>query len=43
MGSSYGVLKLSLSRALRATALSDEVLEACRALGRLAARTEMEP
>ncbi len=34
---------LSLSRALRATALSDEVLEACRALGRLAARTEMEP
>src|SRR6267143_540991 len=33
---------LSLARALRGTGLSDEVLEACRALGRLAARTEME-
>ncbi len=31
---------LSLSRALRGTDLSDEVLKACRALGRLAARQE---
>jgi TetR/AcrR family transcriptional repressor of nem operon len=31
---------LSLSRALRGTDMSDEVLKACRALGKLAAREE---
>jgi TetR/AcrR family transcriptional repressor of nem operon len=34
---------LSLSRALRGTDLSDEVLRACRALGRLALRGHAEP
>jgi TetR/AcrR family transcriptional repressor of nem operon len=33
---------LSLARALRGTELSDEVLRACRALGRLATRTDRE-
>ncbi|CAN5909372.1 hypothetical protein BH11MYX4_BH11MYX4_50820 [soil metagenome] len=32
---------LSLSRALRGTPLSDDVLEACRALGKLAARHDV--
>lgn len=34
---------LSLARALRGTPLSDEVLRACRALGRLATRTDAPP
>lgn len=33
---------LSLARALRGTPLSDEILRACRAFGRLAARTDTE-
>jgi TetR/AcrR family transcriptional repressor of nem operon len=33
---------LSLARALRGTELSDEVLRACRAVGRLATRTDRE-
>ncbi len=33
---------LSLSRALRGTELSDEVLKACRAVGRFAARDDLE-
>ncbi len=33
---------LTLARALRGTELSDEVLRACRALGRLATRTDRE-
>jgi TetR/AcrR family transcriptional repressor of nem operon len=33
---------LSISRALRGTELSDEMLKACRALGRLAARNDLK-
>jgi TetR/AcrR family transcriptional repressor of nem operon len=34
---------LSISRALRGTDLSDEVLKACRALGKIAARDDVTP
>src|SRR5258708_7476249 len=34
---------LGMARALRGTALSDEVIKACRAFGRLALRSEKNP